>query len=53
MQKKKKIAISTLEGLVFIELDSLIRIEAHGSYTIIYTNNKEKILASKNIKEFE
>ena len=51
--KKNKIAIPTVEGLVFIELDSLIRLEAQGTYTIIYANNKEKILVSKNIKEFE
>ena len=51
--KKNKIAIPTGEGLIFMELDNLIRLEAQGSYTIIYINNKEKILASRNIKEFE
>ena len=51
--KKNKIAIPTGQGLVFMELDNLIRLEAQGSYTIIYINNKEKVLASRNIKEFE
>jgi two-component system LytT family response regulator len=51
--KKNKIAIPIGEGLVFMELDNLIRLEAQGSYTIIYISNKEKVLASRNIKEFE
>jgi two-component system LytT family response regulator len=48
-----KIAVPTLEGFIFIELDHIIRCEANGSYTIIYTTNKQKILASKSIKEYE
>jgi len=48
-----KIAVPTLEGFIFIELDHIIRCEANGAYTIIYTTNKQKILASKSIKEYE
>lgn len=48
-----KIAVPTLEGFIFIELDHIIRCEANGAYTIIYTINKQKILASKSIKEYE
>ena len=48
-----KIAVPTLEGFIFIELDHIIRCEANGAYTIIYTINKQKILVSKSIKEYE
>ena len=48
-----KIAIPTLEGYVFLEINDIIRCEANGTYTSIYTIKKEKIVASKNIKEYE
>lgn len=48
-----KIAIPTLEGFVFIHLDDIIRFESNGTYTYIFTTNKDKIIASRNIKEFE
>jgi two-component system LytT family response regulator len=48
-----KIAIPTVEGYVFIHMQDIIRCEANGSYTCIHTTKKEKIIASKNIKEYE
>lgn len=48
-----KIAIPTLEGFVFIHMEEIIRFESNGTYTYIFTSKKEKIIASKNIKEFE
>ncbi len=48
-----KIAIPTLEGYVFIQASEVVRCEANGAYTFIFTNNDRKILASKNIKEYE
>lgn len=48
-----KIAIPTVEGFVFINFDDIIRCEANGAYTNIYTSRKEKITASRNIKEYE
>ena len=51
--KSKKFAIPTIEGLVFVKMDEIIRFEANGTYTNIYTVKKEKIVASKNVKEFE
>ena len=49
----QKIAIPTIEGLVFVQVDDIIRFEASGSYTNIFTIKKETIVASKNIKEYE
>ena len=51
--KSKKFAVPTIEGLVFVKMDDIIRFEANGTYTNIYTVKKEKIVASKNVKEFE
>ncbi len=53
INKSNKIAIPTLEGFVFIHIDDIIRFESNGTYTYIFTSKKEKITASKNIKEFE
>ncbi len=49
----QKIAIPTLEGYVFIEIKDIVRCEANGSYTYIFTSDNSKIIASKNIKEYE
>lgn len=48
-----KIAISSQEGLVFLRLDHLIRLESEGNYTTFFMANKEKYVASKPIKEYE
>ncbi len=49
----QKIAIPTMDGFVFMNVDEIIRCEANGAYTFIYTTRNEKITASKNIKEYE
>lgn len=48
-----KLAIPTLEGLFFYDINDVIHLEANSNYTNIYFNNKTKILASKTLKEFE
>ncbi len=47
------IAVPTVDGLMFIDLENIIRLEAGGSYTNIFTIDKKKITSSKNIKEYE
>jgi two-component system LytT family response regulator len=34
-------------------MQEIVRCEANGAYTYIVTSKKEKIIASKNIKEYE
>lgn len=41
------------DGFSFIPVSDILRLEASGSYTYIYINGKEKLLASKNLKEYE
>lgn len=49
----KKIAVPTLEGFIFIEADEILRFEAKGTYTYIFTCNGKKIISSKNLGEYE
>ncbi len=49
----KKIAINTADGLEYVNTTDIIRIEADGSYSNIFLTNNKKILASKNLKEFQ
>lgn len=49
----QKIALPSADGIVFISVEDIIRCEASGNYTIIYADSKEKITASKNIKDYE
>jgi two-component system LytT family response regulator len=50
---QQKMAVPTLTGLVFIPIKDIMRFEAKGSYTTIYLTNKEEIIATRNIKEYE
>lgn len=49
----KRIAIHSLEKVHMIDIDSIIRCESQGAYTIFHLKQKEQLLATKNLKEFE
>jgi two-component system, LytTR family, response regulator len=49
----KRIAIHSLEKVHMIHIDDIIRCESQGAYTIFHLKQKEQILATKNLKEFE
>jgi two-component system LytT family response regulator len=48
-----KIAITTIDGLQFITLQNIIRIEADGSYSIFYLLDGKKILLSKKLGDVQ
>ena len=48
-----QIALSTMEGLIFIKLANIIYCRGDGAYTFFFLKTGEKIIASKNLKEFE
>lgn len=48
-----KIALPSKEGLVFIKLADIIRCEASAGYTHIFLKGAEKVISSRNIKEYE
>jgi len=48
-----KIAISTLEGVLFLNLSDIVHIEAQSNYSIFHFNGRPKLTASKTLKEIE
>ena len=48
-----KIAIPTMEGLQMVLVENIIRCEADRNYTGLFLKNKEKITASRNLKDLE
>jgi two-component system LytT family response regulator len=47
-----KLAIPSLEGLLFYDIKDIIRLEANSNYTNIFLKNHVKIVASKTLKDF-
>ena len=50
---KKKICLSTNEGMEFINVQDIVFCEANGAYTKFTLANTTTILVSKNLKEYE
>ncbi len=50
---EQSITLSTNEGLEFVPLQHIIRIEASGPYSHFFIKDKKKIIVSKNLKEYE
>jgi two-component system LytT family response regulator len=48
-----KLALPNLDSIVFVRFDMITRCEAKGGYTHFYMKDGEKILSSKNIKDYE
>ncbi len=48
-----KIALSTLAGLQFVNLDDLVRVEGEGNYCNFILKDKKKILLSKKLGDAE
>lgn len=49
----KTITLSTSEGLEFVDVSDIIKLEADGSYTLFHLKQNRKLLVSKNLKEYE
>ncbi len=49
----QKIAIPTMEGLLFINLTDIVYLKAESNYTIIHCNHQPKIIASRTLGSFE
>ncbi len=48
-----KIAFPTMEGCQLLSADSIISCESQGNYTHLFLTNKQKIVASRNLKDVE
>lgn len=49
----KKIALPQLGGIVFIELEEIVSLQADSNYSIIHLQNMQKKVISKTLKDFE
>jgi two-component system, LytTR family, response regulator len=53
LPENKRITISTGKGLQFIEIKTIVHIEALNNYSQFYFADKTKLLVSKTLKEFD
>lgn len=53
IQKESKLGISTVSGVVFVDINDIIRCEASRNYTELHLNAGNFLTASKNLQEFE
>jgi two-component system LytT family response regulator len=51
--KIKKIVITLSEGSLFVELKDILFLKAEGSYANIFFKNGNKVIVSKNLKDYE
>jgi two-component system LytT family response regulator len=49
----KRIALNSADKVHMVHIKDIIRCESQGSYTIFYLMNKEQIVVTKNLKEYE
>ena len=48
-----RVALPTAQGVLFIRLSEIIRVEASSNYTNFYCKDRPKITVSKTLKEYE
>jgi two-component system, LytTR family, response regulator len=51
--KLSKIALPTQEGFVFAAIQDIVRLEAKGNYTHIFTSDRQHHVSSKTIQQYE
>jgi two-component system, LytTR family, response regulator len=48
-----KIAVPTNDSYIFVTMRDILRLEARGNYTVIYTADGTKHISSRNIKQYD
>jgi two-component system LytT family response regulator len=49
----KRIALNSADKVHLVHVNDIVRCESQGGYTIFYLKNKEQIVDTKNLKEYE
>ena len=49
----KRLAVATLHGITFLKIKEIVRVEALSNYSTFHLVNKQKIMVSKTLKDFE
>lgn len=52
-KKFDRLVLPTSEGLVFVEVDEIIRLESFGNYSFVFLTDGRRIITSQNLKLFE
>lgn len=45
--------IQLTDGIVFLKMDQIVRLQADNNYSVIYTKNNQKYVSAKSLKYFE
>lgn len=53
MNRISRIGLPTMEGILFVKLDEIIRCEGDNNYTTFFLQDKTKILVSKTLGDYE
>ncbi|MBI9037106.1 MAG: response regulator transcription factor [Bacteroidales bacterium] len=49
----EKIALPAFDGIIFVKIKDIIRCESDRNYSVFYLRNKEKILVTRTLKEYD
>lgn len=49
---REKIALPTSDGLIFVKIKEIVRLEADGCYTRFFTSDKQNLMVSRTMKEY-
>jgi two-component system, LytTR family, response regulator len=52
-RKLEKIALHTQEGLTYLRVNEIVHLQSDGSYTTFFTQNRERHVVSRSIREYE
>ena len=52
-QQDAKLIVPTKEGMIFLKVNNIIRLQSESNYTLFYLIENKKIIVSKTLKNFE
>jgi two-component system LytT family response regulator len=52
-RKFDNLAVPTMEGLIFLGLEDIVRCESNSKYTTIFLTGNKKIVSSRTLGDFE
>lgn len=49
----KRIAVPVATGLIFLQVNDIVRCQSDGNYTLVFLKDGQKVLVSRTLKEFD
>jgi two-component system LytT family response regulator len=53
LEMESKLGLPIKEGILYVLISDIIRVESDGSYSVIHMSDEKKHMVSKNLKEYE